>query len=78
MRSFKILAACKLSNAPVQLINTEFEQTKKKDFLAKNPVGKIPVLETDKGFIFESNAILRYIARTYQPNLYGINNEEMA
>ena len=36
------------------------------------------MLETDKGFIFESNAILRHVARTYKPALYGANNDEMA
>ena len=51
---------------------------KKPEFLLKNPAGKIPVLETEKGFIFESNAILRHIARTYKPELYGANNDEMA
>lgn len=47
---------------------------KEKDFLKKNPLGKIPVLETSDGFIFESNAILRYLARTKRSEgLYGEN-----
>jgi len=33
------------------------------EFLAKNPLGKVPVLETPHGCIFESNAIARYVAR---------------
>ncbi|KAK1430185.1 hypothetical protein QVD17_12744 [Tagetes erecta] len=33
------------------------------DFLKMNPLGKVPVLETPDGVIFESNAIARYVAR---------------
>ena len=32
-------------------------------FLAKNPFGKVPVLDTPSGPIFESDAILRFIAK---------------
>ncbi len=47
---------------------------KEKDFLKKNPLGKIPVLETPDGYIFESNAILRYLARSKRAEgLYGEN-----
>lgn len=42
--------------------------------MKKNPLGKIPVLETPDGFIFESNAILRYLARSKRSEgLYGEN-----
>ncbi|KAL8222786.1 hypothetical protein R6Q57_020185 [Mikania cordata] len=33
------------------------------EFLNMNPLGKVPVLETQDGVIFESNAIARYVAR---------------
>lgn len=36
---------------------------KSKEFMAKNPVGKVPVLETPEGFVWESNAIARFVAR---------------
>lgn len=32
-----------------------------KDFLAKSPMGKVPVLETDQGFISETDAIFEYL-----------------
>ena len=42
------------------------------EYLAKNPLGKIPALETENGPLFESNAILRYIARLKpESGLYG-------
>ncbi|KAL7086360.1 hypothetical protein ACP275_14G334400 [Erythranthe tilingii] len=41
-------------------------------FLKMNPIGKVPVLETPDGPIFESNAIARYVARLKADNpLYG-------
>ncbi|KAI3805167.1 hypothetical protein L1987_27283 [Smallanthus sonchifolius] len=36
---------------------------KTSEFLKMNPLGKVPVLETPDGVIFESNAIARYVAR---------------
>ncbi|KAL5993307.1 hypothetical protein ACLOJK_014231 [Asimina triloba] len=41
------------------------------EFLTMNPIGKVPVLETPEGPIFESNAIARYVARLKGDNLYG-------
>lgn len=32
-------------------------------FLKMNPIGKVPVLETPEGSVFESNAIARYVSR---------------
>jgi elongation factor 1-gamma len=48
------------------------ETNKTKEFLAMNPAGKVPVLSTPQGAVFESNAIARYIARLApQANLLG-------
>eukprot|EP00475_Leptophrys_vorax_P037002 TRINITY_DN63281_c0_g1_i1.p1 TRINITY_DN63281_c0_g1~~TRINITY_DN63281_c0_g1_i1.p1 ORF type:complete len:278 (+),score=83.36 TRINITY_DN63281_c0_g1_i1:147-980(+) len=42
------------------------------EFLAKHPAGKVPLLDTPQGPIFESNAIAKYIARiSSQSNLLG-------
>jgi len=41
------------------------------EFLQQNPTGSLPTLETESGFIFEGNAIARYIARLKDTNLYG-------
>ncbi|GJZ32782.1 elongation factor 1-gamma-like protein [Tanacetum coccineum] len=39
------------------------------EFIKMNPIGKIPVLETPEGSVFESNAIARYVA--YGSSLLG-------
>lgn len=41
------------------------------EFLKLNPLGKVPVLETPEGAIFESNAIARYVARLKDVGLFG-------
>jgi glutathione S-transferase len=49
------------------------------DYRAKHPVGKIPVLEEDDGFtIFESNAIIRYLAVSRGSELYPQDLRERA
>jgi len=37
----------------------------KPEYLDKSPLGKVPALETEEGFISESRAILEYIERAY-------------
>lgn len=39
------------------------------DYLAKNPNGLIPTLEDDGFLLWESNAITRYLAQRYAPDL---------
>lgn len=42
----------------------------KPEYLDKSPLGKVPALETEEGFISESRAILEYIERAHpQPSL---------
>jgi len=42
------------------------------EFLEKNPTGSLPILETESGVIFESNAIARYVVRLNDTaKLYG-------
>ena len=51
-----------------------------KDYLAKNPAGRVPVLETDQGrFIAETVAITRYLeGLAPEPSLFGEGAEEQA
>jgi len=81
-RVVKILIAAKY--AGITLDRDEFwpksaSETEKQEFTKINPNGKIPVLVTEEGALFESNTILRYIARiSKQAKLYGNNTYEEA
>lgn len=47
-------------------------------FLSLNPAGKVPVLETAEGGVFESNAIARYVASLSDVGLLGKTDFEQA
>ena len=66
-RALKILLAAKLANVEVTSHLLEWKDLevclyltllKTPEFLAKNPLGKVPVLETPEGVLTESNTIL--------------------
>jgi len=64
-RAQKILIAAKYSGIHIET-TPDFNMGQDNltpDFLEKNPLGKVPVLVTDEGSVWESNAIIRYIAR---------------
>jgi glutathione S-transferase len=49
-------------------IGGSFGKNNEPDYLAKNPNGLVPTLEEDDGFLlWESNAIVRYLAGKYGP-----------
>ncbi len=62
-KAFKILIAAELNGVKVDVppffIGTD-DQTD--NFKSKSPMGRVPILETANGSIFESNAIARFIA----------------
>ncbi|KAE9591917.1 putative translation elongation factor EF1B, gamma chain, S-crystallin [Lupinus albus] len=63
--TYKALIAAEYNGVHVQLA-PNFEMgvsNKTPQFLKLNPLGKVPVLETPDGPVFESNAIARYVAR---------------
>jgi glutathione S-transferase len=54
---------------PFECVNANIlqQETRRPEFLQKNPNGKVPVLETESGeFLTESNAILIYLANDTQ------------
>ncbi|KAK8942866.1 Elongation factor 1-gamma 1 [Platanthera zijinensis] len=60
--AFKTLIAAEYSGVEVQVVKN-FQMgvsNKTPEFLKMNPIGKVPVLETPEGPVFESNAIARY------------------
>ncbi|KAK7267456.1 hypothetical protein RIF29_20130 [Crotalaria pallida] len=70
----KTLIAAEYNGVQVQLA-PNFEMgvsNKTPEFLKMNPLGKVPVLETPDGPVFESNAIARHVARlNADANLLG-------
>lgn len=61
----KILITAKYVDATLEIPPFEVGKDNKTEaFLRKNPLGKIPVLETLEGYLFESNAICKYLAGT--------------
>ncbi|WP_420726335.1 glutathione S-transferase N-terminal domain-containing protein, partial [Hwanghaeella sp. LZ110] len=77
--AFKALIAAEYSGIKVELTK-DFEMgvsNKTPEFLKMNPLGKVPVLETPDGPVFESNAIARYVARLKDDNpLFGSSRIE--
>lgn len=79
-RAFKILIAAEYAGVAVEVpdfkIGTDNQTA---EFLAKSPLGRVPVLDTPQGSLFESNAIARYVARL-RPDvgLMGANFQESA
>jgi elongation factor 1-gamma len=63
-RGLKALIAGQYNGVEIERPAFEMgKDNKTAEFLAMSPMGKVPVLETPKGAIFESNAIARYVAR---------------
>ncbi|XP_071715388.1 elongation factor 1-gamma 2-like [Rutidosis leptorrhynchoides] len=61
---YKALIAAEYVGVEVKMVDS-FEMgvsNKSPEFLKMNPIGKVPVLETPDGPVFESNAIARYVA----------------
>jgi len=51
-----------------------FAATNTAEYLAKNPMGKVPVVEDQELILFESAAILRYLSAKYGDNKFWPNN----
>ncbi|XP_078435114.1 elongation factor 1-gamma 1-like [Wolffia australiana] len=79
--ALKALIAAEYSGVSIELAK-DFQMgvsNKTPEFLKMNPIGKIPVLETPDGPVFESNAIARYVARSIPDNpLFGSSLIEYA
>lgn len=62
--AFKVRALIHELGLPVTLVTVDMMKGEHKtpEFLAKNPNGKVPTLEDDGFYLWESNAILCYLA----------------
>lgn len=76
-RANMLLTIAELVGVKLELVHTEYAATKTPEFKQKNPLGKVPVLITPEGPVYESNAIARHLART-AGKLYGANQHEAA
>jgi glutathione S-transferase len=65
---------------PTELVNLIEGEQKQPEFLAKNPIGKLPVLELDDGsFLTESLAIIEYLEELHpEPSMWGSTPDERA
>lgn len=79
-RRVRIYLAEKNIQIPTVNVDMLKGENRTPEFLAKNPLGKLPVLELDDGsYLSESTAICRYIESLYpQPNLFGNDDLERA
>jgi glutathione S-transferase len=59
------LLACEEKGAPYRLDAMQFGQNKTPEYLAKHPFGRIPVIEHDGFWLYESAAIIRYIDQVF-------------
>eukprot|EP00475_Leptophrys_vorax_P043189 TRINITY_DN8232_c0_g1_i1.p1 TRINITY_DN8232_c0_g1~~TRINITY_DN8232_c0_g1_i1.p1 ORF type:complete len:421 (+),score=78.91 TRINITY_DN8232_c0_g1_i1:142-1404(+) len=76
---FKVLIAAEFNGTKIEQPTFQFGVTNKsKEFLAWNPIGKAPVLQTPEGAIFESNAIAKYVAKVNDKGLTGTTTYEQA
>jgi glutathione S-transferase len=68
----KVCALARYLGSPVEFVRVDMAkgQHRTADFLAMNPNGKVPVLQTDNGTLWESNAILCHLAREAGSDLW--------
>jgi glutathione S-transferase len=67
-----VSAAADIAGVKFQLVNHAWADIKSENFKKIHPMNKIPVIETSEGKLFETNAILRHVARlSANKALYG-------
>ena len=59
----KVELLAKFIDIPIEFERISGDKWKSEEYLKKHPLGKVPTLETPEGCIYESGAILRYLAR---------------
>ncbi len=79
-RRVRIFLAEKGITVPLEQVNLATGDNRKPEFLKKNPMGGLPVLELDDGTcIAESVAICRYFEETKpEPRLMGVDAKDKA
>ncbi|MBD3652444.1 glutathione S-transferase family protein [Kangiella sp.] len=69
---YKTCAVAQYLKSPIEFIRVNLGELEHKqpEFLAKNPNGKVPVLDTDGGALWESFAIMCHLAREAGSDLW--------
>lgn len=64
----RVIVVLKEKNIPFELVNVDFSTSEQKSpaYREKQPFGLIPYLDDDGFILFESRAIMRYIADKYR------------
>jgi glutathione S-transferase len=64
-RSTRALWALEEAGAPFELTILGPEERRSEEHRARHPLGRVPVVEEDEGFVFESGALCLHIADSY-------------
>ncbi|HEX4712712.1 glutathione S-transferase family protein [Phenylobacterium sp.] len=73
------LLACEEKGVPYRLAAMEFGKTKTPEHLAHQPFGRIPYMEHDGFWLYEAQAIIRYIDRAFEgPSLTPTDPKALA
>jgi glutathione S-transferase len=75
----KVCAVAKYLNAPVEFVHVDLTkgEQRKPPFLAINPNGKVPALEDGEKLIWESNAIMGYLARSVGSDIWPSDERQI-
>jgi glutathione S-transferase len=75
----KACVVAKYLNSPVEFVHVDLRKGENRtpEFLALNPNGKVPVLETAGGSLWESNAIMCYLARIAESDLWPNDDRQI-
>jgi len=65
---------CSNIEVDLEMVDLSKGEHKKPEFLALNPSGEIPVLKDGNNVIFESSAIIRYLARKFGSDLFPFDD----
>jgi glutathione S-transferase len=75
----KACVVAKYLNSPVEFVHVDLRKGENRtpEFLALNRNGKVPVLETGGGSLWESNAIMCYLARIAESDLWPNDDRQI-
>jgi glutathione S-transferase len=75
----KACVVAKYLNSPVEFVHVDLGKGENRtpEFLALNPNGKVPVLDTGGGSLWESNAIMCYLARVAGTDLWPSDDRQI-